>query len=98
MGNLHDDLKAEYAILQNHYEAFDARALTIKSWTGPLLAGGLGLGLKDGSAALIFVTVVVALCLWYLEALWKSFQYCYTDRIKLIEEWFRTGNESTQIA
>jgi len=38
-GNLRDELKAEYTILQTQYEAFDARALMIKSWSAPLLAG-----------------------------------------------------------
>jgi hypothetical protein len=30
--------------------------------------------------------------LWVLEAIWKCFQYCYSDRIKLLEDWFRTGD------
>jgi hypothetical protein len=88
-GNLRDELKAEYTILQAQYEAFDARALTIKSWSAPLLAGGIGLSVKEQSIALILALIVAALCLWLLEAIWKAFQYCYTDRIKLIEAWFR---------
>jgi hypothetical protein len=87
--NLRDELRAEYGILQTQYEAFDSRALLIKSWSAPLLAGGVGLGVKDQSIAIIVALVVAALCLWVLEAIWKAFQYCYTDRIKLIEAWFR---------
>jgi len=61
------------------------------------LAGGIGLGVKEGSASLLIVAMLVSLCLWWPEALWKSFQYCYTDRIKLTEEWFRTGDEGLKI-
>lgn len=88
-GGLRDELKAEYSILQTQYEAFDGRALMIKSWSAPLLAGGVGLGVKDKSIAVIVALIVAAICLWVLEAIWKAFQYCYTDRIKLIEAWFR---------
>src|SRR5258708_6353175 len=92
---LREELKAEYTILQGQYEAFDARALTIKSWSAPLIAGGVGVGLKE-SAALIVAAIIAALCLWLTEAIWKSFQYCYTDRIKLIEAWFR-GEKNSDI-
>ena len=37
-----DELKAEYTILQTHYEAFDARALQIKALSGPLIAALAG--------------------------------------------------------
>ena len=82
-------IEAEYSILQTQYEAFDGRALMIKSWSVLLLAGGVGLGVKDKSIAVIVALIVAAICLWVLEAIWKAFQYCYTDRIKLIEAWFR---------
>jgi len=88
-GSLRDELRAEYTILQTQYEAFDGRALMIKSWSAPLLAGGVGLGVNNRSVAIIVALIVAAICLWVLEAIWKAFQYCYTDRIKLIEAWFR---------
>lgn len=94
--NLHDDLRVEYQILQGHYEQFDARALTIKSWSAPLLAGGIGLGFSKDSMATILAAIFTALVLWILEAIWKKFQYCYTDRIKLIEFWF-SGQHSEEI-
>jgi hypothetical protein len=86
--SLRDELKAEYTILQTQYEAFDGRALMIKSWSAPLLAGGVGLGVNNRSVAIIVALIVAAICLWALEAIWKAFQYCYTDRIKRIEAWF----------
>jgi hypothetical protein len=94
--SLRDELKAEYTILQGQYEAYDGRALTIKSWSAPLIAGGVGLGLKEDTDTLIIAAIFAAICLWWLEAIWKSFQYCYTDRIKLIEAWFR--GEDRQIS
>jgi hypothetical protein len=95
--SLRDELKAEYTILQTQYEAFDARALLIKSWSAPLLAAGVGLGANNHSVAIIFALIIAAGCLWALEAMWKAFQYCYTDRIKLIEAWFR-GQCSQEIS
>lgn len=95
MADLADQLRAEYALLQGHYEAFDARALTIKSWAAPLLAGGLGLGLKESSIELVTATALASICLWWLEGIWKNFQYCYIARIKLLERYFRgeTGEQ-----
>lgn len=37
--------------------------------------------------------MTAALFLWMMEAIWKGFQYCNTDRIKAIEAFFR-GEES----
>ena len=87
--NLVDNLRAEYLALQAQYEGFDARVLTIKSWGTLLISGAIGVGLNEHSLAIFLVAIVASLCLWMLEAIWKSFQYCYTDRIKLIERWFR---------
>jgi hypothetical protein len=57
---IREELKSEYTILQGQYEAFDGRALTIKSWSAPLIAGGVGLGLKE-STALIIAAIIAAL-------------------------------------
>lgn len=92
-----DELKSEYTILQTQYEGFDARALQIKALSGPLVGALAGFGLQANSSALIFAAIFTALTLWVLEAIWKSFQYCLTDRIKLIEAWFR-GERSDSLA
>jgi hypothetical protein len=97
MEGLREELRAEYAILQTQYEAFDGRALLIKSWSAPLIGAVVGLGWKENSYALIVAAIVAAMSLWLLEAIWKSFQYCYTDRIKLIEAWFR-GERQENVA
>jgi hypothetical protein len=85
---LRDDLKAEYLQLQTNYENFDGRILTIKSWGSLLTAGGLAVGYKEGAIGVLLVTIATALYLWFLEARWKTLQYCYADRIKLLESYF----------
>jgi hypothetical protein len=81
VGNLREELKAEYTILQTEYEAFDERTLKIKSWSAPLLAAGIGLGAKEDSFTIIFAFIIAAVSLWILEIYWKVFQRCYSDRI-----------------
>jgi len=82
------DLIEEYKLLQAQYESFDQRALMIKSWSIPLLAGGLGVAIEKHSVAVTAVVLAAALCLWYIEIVWKGFQYCYPRRIRDIENYF----------
>ncbi|WP_157785526.1 hypothetical protein [Sinorhizobium fredii] len=63
-----DYLRADYALLQGHYEAFDARAFDNQSWAVPLLSAGLGVGIKESSLGLLFSTALASMCLWSLEA------------------------------
>lgn len=84
-----DDLKAEYLLIQGQYEAFDQRALSMKALATPLLGAGIAFGVKEDSSAVLLATILVAGSLWLLEAIWKGFQYSLTDRIKLLEAWFR---------
>ena len=51
------------------YEAFDARAIQIKSLSGPLIATLVGFGLQQKSTALIIAAIIIALSLWVLEAI-----------------------------
>jgi hypothetical protein len=92
---MEENLRSEYLMLQSQYEAFDARALTIKSWAAPLLLGGVALGVAENSLAVEMATIVAALSLWVLEGIWKNFQYCYIERIRLIENFF-AGHEPAE--
>jgi hypothetical protein len=83
-------LRDEYLFLLGQYEAFDGKALTIKSWSSPLLGGGIVLAVDKASVGIALATAVVATTLWILEAIWKNFQFCYRDRIELLERWFRS--------
>lgn len=93
-----DDLRAEYLLLQNLYEDYDKRALSLKAIAGPLLGAGVAAGLKESSAAILIATIAVALSLWLLEAIWKNFQYCLVARIERLEAWFRGDPGASEIA
>ena len=97
MADLEDNLKAEYSIIQGQYEAFDARALSIKALATPLLAGGVAVGLKEGSIAILLAVVLASVCLWWLEGIWKMFQYSYIPRIRLLERYFRGELKETEL-
>jgi hypothetical protein len=86
---LREELTAEYMQLQKAYEDFDGRVLTIKSWTSVLTLGGVAAGYKELSIGVLMVTALGAAYLWFLETRWKSFQYCYIDRIRKLESFFR---------
>lgn len=94
---LADNLKSEYLALQSHYEGFDTRIISIKTWGTALFAGAIVVGVKEDSPLILILTTFASGVIWWLEARWKTFQYCYTDRIKEIEAWFRNP-EATDIA
>jgi hypothetical protein len=82
-------LKDEYLMLQRFYEDFDARSLTIKGWSATIATAALGVGFYQSEFLWLFAAGA-SLAFWFLEALWKTFQYCYTARIRAIENAFRT--------
>ena len=85
-------LKDEYLLLQNHYEDFDRRSLTIKGWVGSGAVAALAISFSTSYhlSALIAIFVMVMACVfWYVEAKWKVFQYALADRIRVIEAYFR---------
>jgi len=86
-------LKEEYVYLQNQYEDFDKRALSIKGWVAGGALAALGFALKEppGKATEIACIAVacVALSIWILEANWKMFQHALRDRIRILEAFFR---------
>lgn len=81
-------LKDEYLFLQNSYESFDQRALTIKGWAVTLSLGGFAAGFQYRSVSLWILGSVSALLFWLIEATWKSFQYTLAARITQIEKYF----------
>lgn len=85
-------LKDEYLKLQDQYEDYDRRALLIKGWIGAGSVAGFALGTNADKHITLLTLVSIALiacCFWYLEAKWKTFQYAISDRIRLIEAYFR---------
>ena len=92
-----DDLRAEYLLLQGQYEDFDKRAISLKGLATPLLGAGIAVGLNEKSWPILAAAILIALSLWLLEAIWKNFQYCNSDRIHEIEAWYR-GEGSDELA
>lgn len=85
-------LRDEYLKLQDQYEDYDRRALTIKGWISAASIAGFALGIDSGkhvNVATLIAIALIALCFWYLESSWKLFQYAIRDRIRIIEAHFR---------
>ena len=89
-------LKDEWIWLQDQYEDFDRRSLTIKGWVSAGSAAALAIAFKDagthGRAVAIFI-ILLSACFWYLEARWKLFQYAHRTRIRVIEAYFRNDSD-----
>lgn len=88
-------LRDEYLFLQQTYEDFDKRALTIKNWAVTVCFVGIGLGFQYKTPALWLLSAAGALLFWLVEARWKTAQYAHALRIRLIEGHFR-GDEDKQ--
>ena len=89
-------LKDEYLLLQDQYEDFDRRTLTIKGWVGTSAFAALAVSFSTTNTyAFIFpvMAAVLAGVFWYLEAHWKLFQQASADRIRIIEAFFRDDSE-----
>ena len=89
-------LKDEYLKLQDIYEDFDRRTLTIKGWAITICLGGIAVGFEKGLASLWILSGIAALLFWLIEAKWKTYQYANTYRIRMIEGYFR-GDEDKKI-
>jgi hypothetical protein len=83
-------LKEEYFFLQKAYEDFDSRALTVKGWSATVALAAIGVGFYQSPYLWLFAAGA-SLAFWLIEAQWKTFQYCYGDRIRLLEQAFREG-------
>ena len=89
-------LKDEYLFLQAQYEDFDRRSLTIKGWFSGGAVAAFALTFNTPSPYTYFVPLSVlsiACVFWYLETYWKLFQYGLSDRIRVIEAYFRNDQD-----
>jgi hypothetical protein len=87
-------LKDEYLLLQKVYGDYDARVITIKGWSATIGMAAIGGGFYQSRYLWLFAAGA-ALIFWILEALWKSFQYLYAQRIELLEATFRSESFET---
>lgn len=80
----------EYLKLQDQYEDFDRRSLTIKGWIAAGSVTAMAIGLDSSKSPYIWIVIaLVSACFWYLEANWKMFQYALQSRIRILEAAFR---------
>ena len=86
-------LRDEYLLLQKFYEDFDFRIVTIKGWSATIGMAAIGGGFYQTHYLWLF-GAAAAVVFWFVEALWKSFQYMYGPRIELIEKAFASDDFS----
>jgi len=83
-----DLLAKEYVLLQNIIDGFDARMLTIKTWSVTTSLAGIGAAFSYHVTALLFISTASTILFWQLEARWKTFQLAHYARIMEIEDYF----------
>jgi hypothetical protein len=89
-------LRDEYLLLQNFYENFDTRIVTIKGWSATVGMAAIGAGFYQTHYLWLF-GAAASLVFWLIESLWKSFQYMYSPRIERLERAF-ASDDFTDIA
>lgn len=84
-------LKEEYFRLQEDFEDYDKRTLSIKGWVaaGSVVAVAQATNSKLLAPDLIFFLAVITASIWVLEATWKMFQQGFAGRIRTLEAYFR---------
>ncbi len=90
-------LKDEYLKLQDIYESFDQRALTIKGWAITICLGGIAVGFEKSLDSLWYFSGIAAVLFWWIEAKWKTFQYSNSLRIRQIEGYFRNDDDKKDL-
>lgn len=81
-------LRQEYFQLQTTIESFDAKTLTIKAWSVTLSMAGIGAAYFQAKPVVLLLAAFSAFLFWIIEALWKTFQYAFYQRVYTIERYF----------
>lgn len=81
-------LKEEYFHLQKVVEDFDSKSLTIKSWSVTLSMAGVGAAYLQEKPVILLLAALSGFLFWVVEALWKTFQYAFYNRIYDIEKYY----------
>jgi hypothetical protein len=82
-------LKEEYLSLQKSVGEFDAKALTIKTWSVTTSGAALAAAYLEHEKWVLLIAAGSSLVFWYIDALWKVNQRVYYPRIREIEAHFR---------
>jgi hypothetical protein len=89
-----DLLKSEYLHLHSVIVDFDGRAITVKAWSVSFsLVALVGAFATHAAPALLIASLSAAL-FWLIEAYWKTFQYAHYDRMRVIEDYFRSERKT----
>jgi hypothetical protein len=81
-------LKEEYLQLHRAIEELDGRALTIKAWSVTFSLTALIGAFAAHSPAVFLVSSFGSCLFWLIEAMWKTFQYAFYERMNQIEDYF----------
>ena len=82
-------LQAEYLHIQKTIEDFDARALSIKTWSVTFGLTAIAGAFASHAPVVFLVASISAGLFWFLETAWKTFQLAYYARSEQIEKHFR---------
>lgn len=85
-------LVQEYFQLQKIVEEYDSKALTIKAWSVTLSAAAIVAAYVEKVPMALIVGATSALVFWVIEALWKTNQNAFYNRIYQIEAFFRSDS------
>jgi hypothetical protein len=83
-------LKSEYLHLHKVIVDFDGRAITIKAWSVSFSLVALVGAFTTHAAPVLLISSLSALLFWLIEGYWKTFQYAHYDRMRVIEDYFRS--------
>ena len=86
---VNDFLQAEYLHIQKTIEDFDARALSIKTWSVSFGLAAIAGAFASHASIVLLVASVSSVLFWFLETMWKTFQLAYYARSETIEKHFR---------
>ena len=85
-------LTREYFELQQMYEAFDEKSLTIKGWAISIALAGVVTAILKHNRLIVAFSGASAVLFWIIDALWRTFAWGYAPRISLIEKAMREPN------
>lgn len=83
-------LMKEWDFTQSNIGRFDTIMYTIRAWSLTALTGGIGVAASQHAPQLMLLVAIVAMALWFLDALHKSFQRVFILRSREIEDYLRS--------
>jgi len=83
-------LMKEWDFTQANIGRFDTIMYTIRAWSLTALTGGIGVAASEHTPQLMLLVAIVAMALWFLDALHKSFQRVFILRSREIEDYLQS--------